>query len=108
MSFFKRLFSFKQQCGIIWACRNGIYTFFTGIGSLPNCETRKWTVLGETRVGVFAKVGISTGTELSCNYDFEWYGGATVNSLCGAPNCCLFLGADSQCFQVILLLYVFE
>ena len=67
-------------------------------------------MLGETRVGIFAKVDISSGTELSYNYNFEWYGGATVRCLCGAANCCLFLGAKSPGFQVIhfmQLLYMF-
>ena len=68
-------------------------------------------MLGETRVGIFAKVDISSGTELSYNYNFEWYGGATVCCLCRAANCCLFLAAKSQGFQVIFfrqLLYSFE
>lgn len=70
--------------------------------SEPNCETRKWTVLGETRVGIFAKVDIAVGTELAYDYNFEWYGGVTVRCLCGAANCSLFLGAKSQGFQVII------
>ncbi|TMW88304.1 hypothetical protein EJD97_018733 [Solanum chilense] len=45
--------------------------------SQPNCETRKWIVLGETR----------------------WYGGARVRCRCGAANCSLFLGAESQGFK---------
>lgn len=73
--------------------------------SLPNCETRKWTVLGETRVGIFAKQDISAGTELAYNYNFEWFGGATVRCLCGAANCSIFLGAKSQGFQVLENVY---
>lgn len=58
-------------------------------------------MLGETRVGIFAKIDIAVGTELAYDYNFEWYGGVTVRCLCGATNCSLFLGAKSQGFQVI-------
>ncbi|XP_071938651.1 histone-lysine N-methyltransferase ASHH1-like isoform X2 [Coffea arabica] len=81
------------------ATKRGSLARFINHSCLPNCETRKWTVLGETRVGIFAKVDISSGTELSYNYNFEWYGGATVCCLCRAANCCLFLAAKSQGFQ---------
>ncbi|KAK9943777.1 hypothetical protein M0R45_009374 [Rubus argutus] len=65
----------------------------------PNCETRKWNVLGEIRVGIFAKQDILVGTELAYDYNFGWYGGATVRCLCGAPSCSGFLGAKSHGFQ---------
>ncbi|KAM1005739.1 hypothetical protein ACFX1T_002602 [Malus domestica] len=65
----------------------------------PNCETRKWNVLGEIRVGIFAKQDILAGTELAYDYNFEWYGGAKVRCLCGASSCTGFLGAKSRGFQ---------
>uniref|UniRef100_A0A0D3FVX7 SET domain-containing protein n=1 Tax=Oryza barthii TaxID=65489 RepID=A0A0D3FVX7_9ORYZ len=65
----------------------------------PNCETRKWNVLGEVRVGIFAKQDIPIGTELSYDYNFEWFGGAMVRCLCGAGSCSGFLGAKSRGFQ---------
>ncbi|XP_073003236.1 histone-lysine N-methyltransferase ASHH1 [Typha latifolia] len=65
----------------------------------PNCETRKWTVLGEVRVGIFATQDIPAGTELAYDYNFEWYGGAKVRCLCGAASCSGFLGAKSRGFQ---------
>ena len=52
-----------------------------------NCEIRKWIVLGDTRLGIFAKRDISVG-------------GAPVHCLCGATNCSLFLGAKSQGYKV--------
>jgi hypothetical protein len=67
--------------------------------SRPNCETRKWNVLGEVRVGIFAKESISPRTELAYDYNFEWYGGAKVRCLCGAVACSGFLGAKSRGFQ---------
>ncbi|XP_060172143.1 histone-lysine N-methyltransferase ASHH1-like isoform X1 [Lycium barbarum] len=81
------------------ATRKGSFARFINHSCQPNCETRKWTVLGETRVGIFAKQDISVGMELAYNYNFEWYGGATVRCLCGAANCSIFLGAKSQGFQ---------
>ncbi|XP_057777364.1 histone-lysine N-methyltransferase ASHH1 isoform X1 [Salvia miltiorrhiza] len=81
------------------ATKKGSLARFINHSCEPNCETRKWTVLGETRVGIFAKVDISVGTELAYDYNFEWYGGVTVRCLCGAANCSLFLGAKSQGFQ---------
>jgi len=69
--------------------------------SSPNCETSKWIVSGETRVGIFAKQDISVGMELTYEYNFEWYyGGANVRCLCGAANCSLFLGAKCRRFRV--------
>ncbi|KAM3360704.1 histone-lysine N-methyltransferase ASHH1 [Capsicum galapagoense] len=81
------------------ATRKGSFARFINHSCQPNCVTRKWTVLGETRVGIFAKQDISVGMELAYNYNFEWYGGATVRCLCGAANCSVFLGAKSQGFQ---------
>ncbi|KAL8188610.1 hypothetical protein R6Q57_029898 [Mikania cordata] len=81
------------------ATRKGSLGRFINHSCQPNCETRKWTVLGETRVGIFATEDISVGTELAYDYNFEWYGGVNVRCLCGAPNCSIFLGAKSQGFQ---------
>ncbi|KAK9063076.1 hypothetical protein SSX86_016946 [Deinandra increscens subsp. villosa] len=81
------------------ATKKGSLGRFINHSCQPNCETRKWTVLGETRVGIFATQDISVGTELAYDYNFEWYGGINVRCLCGAPNCSIFLGAKSQGFQ---------
>ncbi|KAL7587646.1 hypothetical protein Lser_V15G35670 [Lactuca serriola] len=81
------------------ATRKGSLGRFINHSCQPNCETRKWTVSGETRVGIFAKQDICVGTELAYDYNFEWYGGVNVRCLCGAPNCSIFLGAKSQGFQ---------
>lgn len=62
-------------------------------------------MLGEIRVGIFAKQDISPGTELAYDYNFEWYGGAKVRCLCGASCCFGFLGAKSRGFQVVVLFY---
>ncbi|XP_023550951.1 histone-lysine N-methyltransferase ASHH1 [Cucurbita pepo subsp. pepo] len=80
------------------ATRKGSLARFINHSCCPNCETRKWNVLGEIRVGIFAKQDISIGTELSYDYNFEWYGGAKVRCLCGASSCSGFLGAKSRGF----------
>ncbi|KAG9444205.1 hypothetical protein H6P81_015545 [Aristolochia fimbriata] len=81
------------------ATRKGSLARFINHSCQPNCETRKWTVLGEVRVGIFAKHDILPNTELSYDYNFEWYGGVKVRCLCGAPCCAGFLGAKSRGFQ---------
>ncbi|ONK77522.1 uncharacterized protein A4U43_C02F7450 [Asparagus officinalis] len=81
------------------ATRKGSLARFINHSCQPNCETRKWNVLGEVRVGIFAKQDIPSGTELAYDYNFEWYGGAKVRCLCGAGCCSGFLGAKSRGFQ---------
>ncbi|CAA7400289.1 unnamed protein product [Spirodela intermedia] len=87
------------------ATRKGSLARFINHSCQPNCETRKWTVSGEIRVGIFAKQDIPAGTELSYDYNFEWYGGAKVRCLCGAPSCSGFLGAKSRGFQEAFYLW---
>ncbi|XP_056625113.1 histone-lysine N-methyltransferase, H3 lysine-36 specific [Triplophysa dalaica] len=58
----------------------------------PNCETQKWTVNGDTRVGLFALEDIPTGLELTFNYNLECLGNGKTVCKCGAPNCSGFLG----------------
>ncbi|XP_048853636.1 histone-lysine N-methyltransferase, H3 lysine-36 specific isoform X1 [Brienomyrus brachyistius] len=58
----------------------------------PNCETQKWTVNGDTRVGLFALMDIPAGTELTFNYNLECLGNGKTVCKCGAPNCSGFLG----------------
>nr|XP_055036635.1 histone-lysine N-methyltransferase, H3 lysine-36 specific isoform X2 [Misgurnus anguillicaudatus] len=58
----------------------------------PNCETQKWTVNGDTRVGLFALTDIPAGTELTFNYNLECLGDGRTVCKCGASNCSGFLG----------------
>ncbi|MED6118269.1 Histone-lysine N-methyltransferase ashh1 [Stylosanthes scabra] len=81
------------------ATRKGSLGRFINHSCQPNCETRKWNVLGEIRVGIFAKHDIPFGAELAYDYNFEWFGGAKVRCLCGAARCSGFLGAKSRGFQ---------
>ena len=58
----------------------------------PNAETQKWTVNGDTRVGLFALQDIPAGTELNFNYQFESVGEVKKACLCGSKNCSGFIG----------------
>ena len=60
----------------------------------PNCETQKWTVLGDIRIGIFAVEDIPAHTELTFNYRLEFAEDVANGSdkrqqpcNCGAPNC---------------------
>lgn len=58
----------------------------------PNCVTRKWTVLGETSVGIFARKDIKEDEELSFDYQFDTFKTPYTRCYCGTANCKGFLG----------------
>lgn len=62
----------------------------------PNCETQKWTVNGDTRVGLFATCDIPAETELTFNYNLECIGKEKKMCRCDAPNCSGFIGVKVQ------------
>lgn len=57
----------------------------------PNCETQKWTVNGELRVGFFTRKEIKKGEELTFDYQFEHYG-EPQKCYCGSENCRGYIG----------------
>ncbi|XP_038160624.1 histone-lysine N-methyltransferase NSD2 [Cyprinodon tularosa] len=77
---------------IIDAGPKGNYSRFMNHSCQPNCETQKWTVNGDTRVGLFAVCDIPAGTELTFNYNLDCLGNEKTICRCGAPNCSGFLG----------------
>ncbi|XP_010218385.1 PREDICTED: histone-lysine N-methyltransferase NSD2 [Tinamus guttatus] len=77
---------------IIDAGPKGNYSRFMNHSCQPNCETLKWTVNGDTRVGLFAVCDIPAGTELTFNYNLDCLGNEKTVCKCGAPNCSGFLG----------------
>ncbi|XP_074529877.1 histone-lysine N-methyltransferase, H3 lysine-36 specific [Halichoeres trimaculatus] len=77
---------------IIDAGPKGNLARFMNHSCQPNCETQKWTVNGDTRVGLFALQDIPKGVELKFNYNLECLGNGKTACKCGAPNCSGFLG----------------
>ncbi|XP_068608104.1 histone-lysine N-methyltransferase NSD2 [Brachionichthys hirsutus] len=77
---------------IIDAGPKGNYSRFMNHSCQPNCETQKWTVNGDTRVGLFAVCDVPLGTELTFNYNLDCLGNEKTVCRCGAPNCSGFLG----------------
>ena len=62
----------------------------------PNCETQKWTVGSESRVGIFAKKFVKAGTELTFDYQLDSLGNGKKPCLCGSSNCSGFIGVRSK------------
>lgn len=58
----------------------------------PNCVTRKWTVLGETSVGIFALRDIEEDEELSFDYQFDTFKTPFTRCYCGTSKCKGYLG----------------
>ncbi|KAF3828365.1 hypothetical protein GH733_005062 [Mirounga leonina] len=81
---------------IIDAGPKGNYARFMNHCCQPNCETQKWSVNGDTRVGLFALSDIKAGTELTFNYNLECLGNGKTVCKCGAPNCSGFLGGKRR------------
>ncbi|XP_061700297.1 histone-lysine N-methyltransferase NSD2 isoform X1 [Syngnathoides biaculeatus] len=77
---------------IIDAGPKGNFSRFMNHSCQPNCETQKWTVNGDTRVGLFAVSDVPAGTELTFNYNLDCLGNEKTVCRCGAPNCSGFLG----------------
>ncbi|XP_034037134.1 histone-lysine N-methyltransferase, H3 lysine-36 and H4 lysine-20 specific isoform X2 [Thalassophryne amazonica] len=77
---------------IIDAGPKGNQARFMNHSCQPNCETQKWTVNGDTRVGLFAREDILKGVELTFNYNLECRSNGKTVCKCGASNCSGFLG----------------
>lgn len=77
---------------IIDAGPKGNYSRFMNHSCDPNCETQKWTVNGDTRVGLFATKDIEIGTELTFNYNLDCLGNDKTTCKCGAKNCSGYIG----------------
>lgn len=62
----------------------------------PNCETQKWTVLGDVRVGLFALNDIPANSEVTFNYNLECAGIEKKRCMCGAKRCSGYIGAKPK------------
>uniref|UniRef100_UPI00358EA22A uncharacterized protein isoform X2 n=1 Tax=Myxine glutinosa TaxID=7769 RepID=UPI00358EA22A len=81
---------------IIDATLKGNCSRFMNHSCEPNCETQKWTVNGQLRVGFFTKDTILVGTELTFDYQFQRYGKEAQKCYCGAATCRGYLGGDNR------------
>ncbi|KAK7506668.1 hypothetical protein BaRGS_00002143 [Batillaria attramentaria] len=77
---------------VIDATQKGSTSRFMNHSCDPNCETQKWTVNGELRVGFFTKKPVTCGEELTFDYQFEFYG-EPQKCYCGSENCRGFIGS---------------
>ena len=59
---------------IIDAYPKGNQSRFMNHSCDPNCDTQKWTVNGEIRVGLFANRDIEAGSDLVFNYNLDTLG----------------------------------
>ncbi|KAK2492988.1 hypothetical protein MC885_011470 [Smutsia gigantea] len=62
----------------------------------PNCETQKWTVNGQLRVGFFTTKLVPSGSELTFDYQFQRYGKEAQKCFCGSANCRGYLGGENR------------
>ncbi|XP_028326057.1 histone-lysine N-methyltransferase SETD2 isoform X2 [Gouania willdenowi] len=81
---------------IIDATQKGNCSRFMNHSCEPNCETQKWTVNGQLRVGFFTTKTVPAGTELTFDYQFQRYGKEAQKCFCGAPSCRGFLGGENR------------
>lgn len=61
----------------------------------PNCETQKWTVNGDTRVGLFAVEDIPANKELVFNYNLATLGTEKKPCFCGSEKCSGYIGVKA-------------
>lgn len=62
----------------------------------PNCETQKWIVNEQTKVGLFALTDICAGTELTFNYNLDCRGNEKMQCFCRFENCSGFIGVPPK------------
>lgn len=77
---------------IIDAGPSGNLARFMNHSCSPNCQTQKWQVGSEYKIGLFALRNISAGEELTFNYNLSIHGTKKTPCNCGAGNCSGFIG----------------
>ncbi|CAL1261725.1 unnamed protein product [Larinioides sclopetarius] len=81
---------------IIDATNKGNLSRFMNHSCDPNCETQKWTVNGELRIGFFAKRDLKTGEELTFDYQFQRYGREAQKCHCKSELCSGYIGVSNE------------
>ncbi|CAN6204118.1 unnamed protein product [Urochloa humidicola] len=85
---------------VIDATDKGNMSRFINHSCEPNTEMQKWTVDGETRVGIFALRDIKKGEELTYDYKFVQFG-PDQDCHCGSSNCRKMLGSTKSVTSLI-------
>lgn len=85
---------------IIDATCKGNQTRFINHSCEPNCETQKWTVDGDLRIGFFTIRNLQAGEEITFDYQFQRYGRKAQKCYCEAPSCRGFIGGNEQTFSL--------
>ncbi|XP_036450257.1 histone-lysine N-methyltransferase NSD3 isoform X1 [Colossoma macropomum] len=86
---------------VIDAGPKGNLSRFMNHSCSPNCETQKWTVNGDIRIGLFTLCDITADTELTFNYNLDCLGNGRTSCHCGAENCSGFLGVRPKSVVVM-------
>ncbi|KAK8784056.1 hypothetical protein V5799_009582 [Amblyomma americanum] len=81
---------------IIDATQKGNVSRFINHSCDPNCETQKWTVNGELRIGFFTRRPLRAGEELTFDYQFQRYGKEAQRCHCESSNCRGYIGEDTK------------
>lgn len=81
-----------EQGRVIDAGPKGNLARFANHSCDPNMETQKWVVNGDVRVGLFACKDISSGTELTFNYQLDCLSNRKAVCKCGTKVCAGFIG----------------
>ncbi|GFU75163.1 histone-lysine N-methyltransferase SETD2 [Trichonephila clavipes] len=81
---------------IIDATNKGNLSRFMNHSCDPNCETQKWTVNGELRIGFFAKRDLKAGEELTFDYQFQRYGREAQKCYCESELCTGYIGVSKE------------
>ncbi|CAO1356173.1 unnamed protein product [Diamesa serratosioi] len=58
----------------------------------PNCDSRKVTVDGNTRIGIYSNQFIKAGSELTFDYQMQFVDNLKSKCCCGATKCSGFIG----------------
>uniref|UniRef100_A0A8C8JW80 Histone-lysine N-methyltransferase ASH1L-like n=1 Tax=Oncorhynchus tshawytscha TaxID=74940 RepID=A0A8C8JW80_ONCTS len=82
---------------VIDSYRMGNEARFINHSCEPNCEMQKWSVNGVYRIGLFALRDMSSGTELTYDYNFHSFNTEEQQVCkCGSEGCRGIIGGKSQ------------
>ncbi|VDK87475.1 unnamed protein product, partial [Litomosoides sigmodontis] len=81
---------------VIDATAKGNVSRFINHSCDPNCESQKWAVDRQLRVGFFVIKPIAVGEEIVFDYQLERYGRKAQRCFCGAANCRGRIGDNSE------------